>query len=202
MKALALVLLAGCSMINGGGSTTPPPMGGGGGGGAAPVQAAPDADGMVVMPNLVGKTEAEAQAMVRAAGFKSEMEHSAPVDCGDTAPKEPDRINCQSVDAGTRVKAYTLVQVNIYHPQEHHGTLVRSQLDPIRGKTIAEGKQMLAQMGFHGTIEIEHPTQFIASCALGHICDVQPEAGVSTDEHAHINFVVNEDKIKLSTPDP
>src|SRR3954465_6264706 len=104
MKALALGLFAGCSMINGGGSTTPQTTSGGG---PAPAQTSPDADGMVVMPNLVGKTEAEAQAMVRAAGFKSELEHSAPVDCGDTAPKEAGKINCQNVDAGSRVKAYT-----------------------------------------------------------------------------------------------
>lgn len=185
-------------MIKGGGSTTPPPMGGGG---PAPVQQAPDADGMVVMPNLVGMTEDQAAAAVRAAGFKSEMEHSSPVEC-DNPATDPGKINCQSVDAGARVKAYTLVQVKIYQPQRHDGTIVRSQLDPIRGKTIEEGKKMLAQLGFHGEIAIEHPTQFIAGCALGHICDVQPESGVSTDEHARVAFIVNEDKLKLSTPDP
>jgi serine/threonine-protein kinase len=207
VKILALALLASCSMINSGGPTTPPPMGGGGGGAAGPaggpaVQAGPDADGMVVMPNLVGKTEAEAQALVRAAGFKSEMEHSAPVDCGDSAPRDAGKINCQNVDAGARVKAYTLVQVNIYEPQRHDGRIIRSQLDPIRGKTIEEGKQMLAQLGFKGSVRLEHPTQFVANCALGHICDVQPEAGVSTDADARVVFVVNEDKVKISTPDP
>ncbi|MEO8554570.1 MAG: hypothetical protein ABI678_31555, partial [Kofleriaceae bacterium] len=135
-------------------------------------------------------------------GFKSEMEHSAPVDCGDAAPKDPDKINCQNVEAGARVKAYTLIQVNIFHPQHFAGMLVRHQLDPIRGKTIEEGRKMLAQLGFKGTVVLDHPTQFLANCPLGHICDVQPEAGVSIDVDARVVFVVNEDKVKISTPDP
>ncbi|HET9992853.1 MAG TPA: PASTA domain-containing protein [Kofleriaceae bacterium] len=206
MKALLLVVLAGCGMIQGssGGSTTPSGGGGtSGGGGAAPAPSGGDPSGKVTMPNLVGKTEAEANAMLAAAGFKSSLEHSSPVDCGDSAPKDPGKINCQNVDAGSQVAAYTLVQVNIYQPQHFEGMLVRHQLEPLRGMTVEAGKAELARLGYHGKIEITHPFQFIDKCGLGKICDIDPEAGISlTDPTTVMHFTVNEDKVKISTPDP
>ena len=98
---------------------------------------------MVTMPNLVGKTEAEANAMLAAAGFKSSLEHSAPVDCGDSAPKDEGKMNRQSVAAGSQTQAYTLVQVNIYAPHHFEGMLVRHQLEPLVGMSVEAGKAEL-----------------------------------------------------------
>jgi hypothetical protein len=204
---VTLALLAGCGMIqtSSGGSTTPSgggsgPASTGGGGAAGPVTSSPD--GMVTMPNLVGKTEAEANAMLAAAGFKSSLEHSAPVDCGDSAPKDEGKINCQSVDAGSRTQAYTLVQVNIYAPHHFEGMLVRHQLEPLVGMSVEAGKAELVRLGYKGKIEVVHPFQFIDKCGLGKICEIDHEAGISTtDPTMVIHFTVNEDKVKFSTPD-
>jgi hypothetical protein len=50
---------------------------------------------------------------------------------------------------------------------------------------------------------IETPMQFIDKCGMNHICDVQPESGVSaTDPEEHLVFVVNKSDVKISTPDP
>lgn len=207
MKALVLAVLAGCGLVqtSSGGSTMPASGGTGAGptSGGGPATGGGDPSGMVTMPNLVGKTETEANALLQAAGFKSSLEHSAPVDCGDSAPKDAGRINCQNVDAGKQVAAYTLVQVNIYQPQHFEGMLVRHQLEPLRGMSVEAGKAELARLGYHGKIEITHPFQFIDKCGLGKICDIDPEAGISlTDPTTVMHFTVNEDKVKISTPDP
>jgi beta-lactam-binding protein with PASTA domain len=208
VKALVLVVLAGCMMKSGGGSTTP--TGGGPAGGettttttTTTTTAGPDANGMVTMPNLVGKTEAEGAAMVKAAGFRLDMEHSQPVECGDSAPKEVGKINCQSIDAGTQVKATSLVQVNIYAGTHMEGTIVRGQLQPLVGLTVEQGKAQLAKLGYKGKVVIETPMHFIDKCGMNHICDVQPESGVSaTDPEERLTFVVNKSDVKISTPDP
>jgi beta-lactam-binding protein with PASTA domain len=207
VKILALVLLAGCGMMKtGGGSTTPTgggPAGGGGGGGTTTPPPGPDANGIVTMPNLVGKTEAEGAAMVKAAGFKMDMEHSAPVDCGDSAPKEVGKINCQSIDAGTQVSPHSMVQVNIYSGTHLEGMIVRGQLLPLVGMTVEQGKAQLAKLGYKGKVIIETPTQFIDKCGMNHVCGVEPESGVSaTDPEERLTFVVNKSDVKISTPDP
>lgn len=87
--------------------------------------------------------------------------------------------------------------------QDHfHGMLVRHQLEPLRGMTVDAGKAELARLGYHAAIQIDHPVQFIDKCGLGKICDIEPEDGLSlTDPTAVMHFTVNEDTVKISTPD-
>ena len=202
MKTVALVLLAGCGLIKTSGSSTTPS--GGSTSSSGDVAAAPSgggASGMVTMPNIVGKTEAEANAMLAAAGFKSNLEHSRPVDC-DNGPKVEGKINCQSPEAGSQTEPYTLVQVNIYAPEHFVGVLVRRQLKPLIGMTVDAGKAELARLGYHAKIQIDHPMQFIDKCGLGKICEIEPEDGLSlTDPTAVMHLTVNEDTVKISTPD-
>ena len=202
MKTVALVLLAGCGLIKTSGSSTTPS--GGSTSSSGDVAAAPSgggASGMVTMPNIVGKTEAEANAMLAAAGFKSNLEHSRPVDC-DNGPKVEGKIDCQSPDAGSQTEPYTLVQVKIYAPEHFVGVLVRRQLKPLIGMTVDAGKAELARLGYHAKIQIDHPMQFIDKCGLGKICEIEPEDGLSlTDPTAVMHLTVNQDTVKISTPD-
>jgi len=202
VKTVALVLLAGCGLIKTSGSSTTPSGGStSSGGDVAPAPSGGGASGMVTMPNIVGKTEAEANAMLAAAGFKSNLEHSRPVDC-DNGPKVEGKINCQSPEAGSQTEPYTLVQVNIYAPEHFVGVLVRHQLEPLIGMTVEAGKAELLRLGFKGKIEIEHPLNFIDKCGLGKICEIDHESGISTtDPTVVMHFTVNQDTVKISTPD-
>ena len=202
MKTVALVLLAGCGLIKTSGSSTTPSGGStSSGGDVAPAPSGGGASGMVTMPNIVGKTEAEANAMLAAAGFKSNLEHSRPVDC-DNGPKVEGKINCQSPEAGSQTEPYTLVQVKIYAPEHFVGVLVRRQLKPLIGMTVDAGKAELARLDYHAKIQIDHPMQFIDKCGLGKICEIEPEDGLSlTDPTAVMHLTVNEDTVKISTPD-
>lgn len=83
------------------------------------------------------------------------------------------------------------------------GMLVRHQLEPLRGMTVEAGKAELARLGYHAKIQIDHPFQFIDKCGLGKICNIEPEDGLSlSDPTAVMHFTVNEDTVKISTPDP
>jgi hypothetical protein len=206
VKLALIVLVAGCGVVTTGGTSTTPtgPTGGGGGaGGETTAVVPPDGNGNLTVPNLVGKTEAEAAAMVKAAGFTNEMEHSQPVDCGDTAPKQAGKINCQSVEAGSKVARYTMIQVNIYEPQHFEGMLVRHQLEPLVGMTVDQGKTELVKMGFKGKVVVVNPFQFIDKCGMNKICGIEPQDGISTtDPTAEMHFTVNKNDVKISTPDP
>ena len=86
--------------------------------------------------------------------------------------------------------------------QPFEGMLVRDQLVPLRGMTVEAGRAELARLGYHGQIQIDHPFGFIDECALDTICGIEPESGISlTDPTAVMHFTVNQDKVKISTPD-
>lgn len=203
MKILAfMVLLAGCGLVqtsSSGGSSMPASSGGGA---PAPVGGG-DPSGMVTMPNLVGMTVDQAAAAVRAAGFKLDMEHSSPLECSAPPKVDDGRINCQSVAAGTTVKAYTLIQVAVYQVQHLAGIIVRAQLKPLVGMQLADAKAQLQRLGYKGHVQIETPQQFYKNCSLGTVCEVDPESGVSSENpEENIFFVMNKNDVKISTPDP
>jgi len=83
-----------------------------------------------------------------------------------------------------------------------HGMLVRHQLAPLVGMTVDAGKAELARLGYHAKIQIDKPFQFIDKCGLGKICEIEPQDGLSlTDPTAVMHFTVNDDSVKISTPD-
>ncbi len=203
---------AACSLVKTSSSTTTPTSGGGpetttttggtGGassGGEATPASGGDPNGEVAMPNLVGKTEAEANAILQAAGFSNPVEHSLPVDCDDP-PKEPGKINCQAVDPGTQVRRYTLVQVNIYQPQDLGNVLLPRQLAALVGKTVDDAKAELAKLGYQGKVNVTHSTA-TGACAVGRVCSVYPSSGINThDSGVELTLFVT-DALKISTPD-
>jgi beta-lactam-binding protein with PASTA domain len=205
MRIIVMLALAGCVMNKGG--TTTPTGGGGGGGGDPSVSApppsgpaaAPDANGELVVPNLIGKSLDEAQGLSKQAGFRNEVEATHPVDCGEGAPKDDGKINCQDPAAGSHVKAYTMIQVNVYKRPDHNH-LTREDIEGLRGMTVAAAKVKLKQLGHTGSVRIEEPTQFIKNCKLDTVCDSQPESGTGFGDD--VTFVVNKGKLEISAPPP
>ena len=207
MKYL-IIFLTGCAMMKGGGAAQPAPQPSAGGEPAptettgAPPVAGPDANGDITVPSLIGKTADEAAALVKAAGFRNDMEQSAPVDCGPDAPREPGKINCQSPPAGSKQKAYAMVQVKVFTAQTHPGRLIAEDLVPLKGMTVEEGTAYLAKLGYHGEIKTTEPMQFIAGCAAGKICAYEPNALNLLSPTEHIFFTLNKASAKITTPDP
>lgn len=179
----AVLALAGCPFVKT--STHFGGTGGGGGGGAASDGGGGGAAGganVITMPDLTGKTEDEAAALVRAAGFTQAMEHSRPLECEGAARVEG-RVNCQDPEPGKEVRAYTLVQVNIFHAQHIAGAIVRDQLLALIGKTPAEARRLLAGYGHTGKVSVEADSQFHDGCAKGAVCGFDvAESGIGVGD--------------------
>jgi len=103
-------------------------------GAASPAGAAPSAGGTpkATVPNLVGKTPEQAQALVKAAGFAHEPEASRPLEC-EGAPRDPGLINCQDPDAGAVIDRYRMITISVYREQVITGAIVRRQLETSTG---------------------------------------------------------------------
>ena len=159
--------------------------------------AAPAA-GMLAVPNMIGKTADEARALARAAGFAMEVESSPAVSC-DHEPHDDGKISCQDPTPGARVSRYAMIQVKVYMPQEHPGTLVRDQIEALRGLTPDQAKQRLREIGHTGKVIIGEVLRFDPKCGQDTVCGTDHDGGmkVDADLELHLN-----PKLKLSAPPP
>ena len=183
-SALAVVaLLAGCPVTSattaGGATTTPGPTsatnaGGGasagGGEGAAP---APAPGGKLTVPDLRGKSFADAVAIVKRAGFAYELEQE-PLGCDNDKPANG-TVRCQNPDAGATVDVHAFVRVEIYQERDRSGELVRAQTASLIGLTVDEAKKKLAAMGYTGHLEIFEDKAAPTRCKRGTVCRVHPD---------------------------
>jgi hypothetical protein len=154
--------------------------------------------GDVVVPDLTGKTEEEAIAAVRAAGFRTEAE-ARPLSCED-APEVEGQVNCQSPAPGETVKAYAMVQYNVYEKQRISGAVVRDQLAALLGKTPADARKLLESYGHDGRVKVEPDSKFHDGCADGRVCDFSvSESGMGI--HDEITLYTNP-KLTIGGPPP
>lgn len=185
---LVLVLLSACSLQSSltGGSSSPS-----GTTMSAPSGAAPSGAGgsdRLVMPNLIGKTPEEANAMLRAAGFATQVEaNRRALACVDAA-EDPGRINCQDPAPGTSAYRSALVAVTVYQPTTFQGALVRAQLVKVRGMTVDEARAYLRSLGHDGPVEIFESPVPSPTCG-DRVCNVSPESG--TGLHDRIELQIN-----------
>jgi hypothetical protein len=143
----------------------------------------------VVVPDLIGKTREEAEALVAAAGFASAVESSRPVECED-APQVEGRINCQSPAPGATVKDYVVVQINVYAPTRIAGAIVRDQLVTLYGLTADGARAALAGWGHDGSVMVLTDDAHRDGCEVGRVCRFdRPESGMGV--HDAITLYVN-----------
>jgi hypothetical protein len=69
------------------------------------------------------------------------------------------------------------------------GALVRSQLEPVRGMTVADAKAYLLRVGHDGEVLVREQHTFSDSCGVQKVCSVHPESG--TGIHDPIELVIN-----------
>ncbi|MBZ0233627.1 MAG: PASTA domain-containing protein [Deltaproteobacteria bacterium] len=153
----------------------------------------------VTMPDLIGKSEEEAIAAVRAAGFRQDAESNQMLECVDP-PEVDGKVNCQSPSAGETVKAYTLVRIHVYRPQKIAGAVVRHQLLALLGKSPDEAKRALASYGHDGEIKVEPDREFHDGCGDDRVCRLSvPESGMGI--HDPITLYTNP-RLTISAPPP
>ncbi|HEX3764929.1 MAG TPA: PASTA domain-containing protein [Kofleriaceae bacterium] len=134
---------------------------------------APDDDRPVV-PDLIGKTLDEARAIVKAAGFTSEVEGSEQPSCAGATPGAEGHILCQDPEPGQRTNRYAMIQVVIYQPHRFSGMILPQQLAALRGLTVDEARRRLRELGHDGPVRTHVSSDFATGCAADHVCEVGP----------------------------
>jgi len=164
---LTVLALAACPLQKSGGTTTigPGNSSNSGGGGTPGVSS----DGMVTVPDLMGKTEAEAIAMVQAAGFKSAAEIS-PIACHDSPPTEIGRIDCQDPSPGASVRAYTMVKFNVKRSDRIANMVLRRDFEQMPGMTVEQATKLAKSVGHDGPVRVETLRDFMQGCKENTVC--------------------------------
>lgn len=103
-----------------------------------------DDESLVVVPNLVGKTEAEATEMTK------DMHIGIQFMGEEASTQEKGRICRQDVEPGTKVQAYSIVQ---YYVSKGAQEVKVPETD---GRTGVEAQQILEDMGFTVTLQKEY----------------------------------------------
>ncbi|HEY1551516.1 MAG TPA: PASTA domain-containing protein [Kofleriaceae bacterium] len=148
------------------------------------------AETKVKVPNLVGKTLDEANALMKAAGFVAEAEDHQ-IFCDNAPDVDDGYIRCQDPAPGTLFDKYHLVNVNVVRNGHKKGLIVASQIRPLIDKPIEQVKAALAKLGFVGSYEMkavdnEHG---YGRCEHGTVCGLEPHDNV--DVHGTLTMFIN-----------
>ena len=151
------------------------------------------------MPNVVGKTLAEATQILRAAGFHDPPREDGSAICYDV-DVPPETISCQDRAAGTSVRTFHELAVRVQHAPRHGTGLTTEDLGTLMGMSVADAKLALARMGFEGVIEVGTTAAFVSGCKLDTICGFEPQATFAHDPGRLLKLYVNP-RASFSTPE-
>lgn len=139
------------------------------------------ADGRLKLPDLRGKTVAEANALLKQAGFLFDVSARPDGDCdGSDAKRGNDKIRCQDPGAGTLADKHVLVRVGVQHDFDESDMIRANELAALIGLTLDQAKQKLHALGHRGDLEVE-PYVDGQPCKPGVVCKVMPEATIYKD---------------------
>lgn len=140
-------------------------------------------EGMVVVPDLVGKTEEEAKALVEAVNLGKQM-------IGEEASdQEKGRISSQDIPAGTKVEAYTTLKYSISKGQED---LTIPEYDET--VTAYAYQKSLEDMGLTVIVQKEYSEDDGTGYPVvepGYVMAVSPEAGSAAKSGDTVTLTVS-----------
>ena len=156
------------------------------------------------VPSLIGKTEAEANAIVKSAGFAYDVKRNevavnqdASNACDDTPADVPvGKIVCQSPSAGKEANKTATVMVVVKVPRSY---LTDKELHLVIGLSIEQAKAKLAELGYVGKITVGTELHFVKDCGFDKVCSTEPVSVVHID--GDLTLSVNP-KAKISAPPP
>ena len=144
--------------------------------------AANEDDGMVEVPNLVGKTEKEAEELVKASNLGTQMMGE------EASDQEKGRIARQDIPAGTKVEAYTTLK---YYLSKGREQLVVPNLD---GETGYTAQQTLEDMGVTVNVQKEYSEDDgsgMPEVSPGYVISSSPASGESVSSGDTVTLTVS-----------
>ena len=144
--------------------------------------AAADEDGMVTVPDLVGKTEEEAAALLEEEKLGKQMLGE------ENSTQEKGRISSQTIPEGTKVEQYTTIKYYISKGQQ------AVTMPDLSGETGVDAQQTLEDLGMNVTVQKEYSEDDGTGYPLvnpGYVDSVTPEAGSSITAGDSVTLVVS-----------
>ena len=141
-----------------------------------------DEDGMVIVPNLVGKTEDEAAALLEEEKLGKQMMGE------ENSTQEKGRISSQDIPAGTKVEQYTTLK---YYLSKGQQEVVMPDLS---GETGIDAQQTLEDLGLNVTVQKEYSEDDGTGYPMvnpGYVDSVTPAAGSSVSAGDEVTLVVS-----------
>ena len=143
---------------------------------------ASEEDGMVAVPDLVGKTEDEAAALLEEEKLGKQMMGE------ENSTQEKGRISSQDIPAGTKVEQYTTIKYYISKGQQ------AITVPELSGQTGVDAQQTLEDLGLVVTVQKEYSEADDTGWPLtepGYVMSVSPEAGTSMTSGASVTLTVS-----------
>ena len=137
---------------------------------------------MVAVPNLVGKTEDEAAALLEEEKLGKQMIGE------ENSTQEKGRISSQDIPAGTKVEQYTTIKYHISKGQQE------ITIPELSDQTGVDAQQTLEDMGLTVTVQKEYSEADDSGWPLvepGYVMSVSPEAGTSMTSGDSVTLTVS-----------
>ena len=144
--------------------------------------ASTDEEGMVVVPNLVGKTEEEAAALLEKEKLGKQMMGE------ESSTQEKGRISSQNIAAGTKVEQYTTLKYYISKGQQ------AVTMPDLSGETGVDAQQTLEDLGLTVNVQKAYSEDDGSGYPLvnpGYVDSYTPEAGSSVSAGDEVTLVVS-----------
>lgn len=142
----------------------------------------PEDDGMVVAPDLVGKTEEEAAALLEEEKLGKQM-------MGEEASnQEKGRISSQNIPAGTKVEQYTTLKYYISKGQQD------VTMPYLEGETGITAQQTLEELGLIVSVQKEYSEDDGSGYPLvspGYVVAMSPEGGSTLKSGDQVTLTVS-----------
>ena len=144
--------------------------------------ASTDEDGMVIVPDLVGKTEEEATALLEEEKLGKQMMGE------ESSTQEKGRISSQNIAAGTKVEQYTTLKYYISKGQQ------AVTMPDLSGETGVDAQQTLEDLGLTVNVQKAYSEDDGSGYPLvnpGYVDSYTPEAGSSVSAGDEVTLVVS-----------
>ena len=141
-----------------------------------------DEDGMVTVPDLVGKTEEEASDLLEEEKLGKQMMGE------ENSTQEKGRISSQDIPAGTKVEQYTTLKYYISKGQQE------TTVPDVSGQTGVDAQQTLEDLGLTVTVQKEYSEADDSGWPLtepGYVMAVSPETGTSMTAGGSVTLTVS-----------
>nr|WP_296156911.1 Stk1 family PASTA domain-containing Ser/Thr kinase [uncultured Blautia sp.] len=145
-------------------------------------EAADEDDNMVTVPDLIGKTEEEATALLEEVKLGKQLMGE------ESSTQEKGKISSQDIPQGTKVERYTTVKYYISKGQQ------ALTIPTVSGQTGVDAQQTLEDLGLNVTVQKEYSEDDGSDNPLvnpGYVMSVSPEEGSTVSAGDSVTLTVS-----------